>query len=144
MVRLGLDDTLHAIVQVTHEHGLPLHGASVNPGFVHAFTDAVDLPWWVRWLTDPAAEESRGVVWQKDAEDTGAEVVFHVSGQREGIEWTVTDHVPVVVAGSVLDAYGVTVTGEHRAVPVAAAVAVADAHAKHATGQASTAGGDRS
>ncbi|MPZ84858.1 MAG: hypothetical protein GEV28_32530 [Actinophytocola sp.] len=126
MVRLGLDDTLHAIVRVTHEHGLPLHGASVLAGTVQVFTDAVALPWWVRWLTEPAAEQSRVRVWEKDAE-----VAFHVTAHREGIEWAVVERGLPEVVGPVLDTYGVTVTGEHVVVPSAAAVALADALADH-------------
>lgn len=134
---IGLDDTLHAVVQVTHEHGLPLHGASAHAGRVQVFTDPVDLPWWVRWLTDPVVAQPRWVVWAKEAD---GEVALHVSGHREGIEWSVVDHVPVEVAIPVLAAHGVTVSAEHLRVPAAAAVALADAFADHAAAS----GGERS
>lgn len=134
MVRPSLDDTLHAIVQVTHEHGLPLAGASARPGMVQVFLDdAADLLWWVRWLTVPtetSAEWWRTVVW-----DLGDGVAFHVSGVREGIEWAVVERVPSEVAVPVLAAHGVTVTTEHLPVSAFDAIRLAKAHARHASAQ---------
>ena len=124
MERLGLDDTLHAVVQVTHEHGLPLRGADVHPGRVHVFTDVADLPCWVRWLTDPATADARCVVWEK-----GAEVAFVAQGRREGIEWCVTDSVPSALATTVLAGHGLTVSEQHYPIAASPAVALVSAYA---------------
>lgn len=131
MVRLGLDDTLHAIVQVTHEHGLPLTGVSAQTGgYVQVFTAPVDLPWWVRWLADPLVVKSRFAVWVRDDGD----VTLHVCGDREGIEWSVVDRVPAATAVPLLAAHGVTATSEHLPVAGAVAVALAEARADLETG----------
>lgn len=129
----GLDDTLHAVVQVTHEHGLPLTGATVRPGRVHVYADVADLRWWARWLA--AASECRCTVWTKDAD-----VVLYICATREGIEWVVTERVPTVLAGPILaeyGIYGVPLDTRHRGVPAAAATALADALTAHNTGGAS-------
>jgi len=121
-VQLGLDDTLHAVVQVTHEYGLPLRGADVHPGRVQVFTDADQDRCWVRWLADPATRNARFVVWAK-----GSAVAFLASGQRAGIDWTVIPTIFTPRATAVLAAHGVTVTEEHVAVPAAVAVALTEA-----------------
>lgn len=124
MEHLGLDDTLHAVVQVTHEHGLPLTGADVHPGRVMVFTEVVDLPCWVRWLTDPAAADAQYTVWVKESV-----VAFVATGVREGIEWCLTDRVPNVLATSVLDEHGITVTEQHQPITAEVAVALTVGHA---------------
>jgi hypothetical protein len=126
MTTIGLDDTLHAVVRVTHDHGLPLDGATVYAARAQVHTTPADLRWWVRWLTDPAADEGRYVVWEKDA--TAA---FYVSAIREGVEWTVVEQVPTALAVDVLAGHDLTVSATHLAVPAAAAVALADALADH-------------
>jgi hypothetical protein len=140
MVGLSLDDTLHAVVLLTHEHGLPLHGVRVRAGRVQVFTEPVDMPWWVRWLTDPTASEEpcdpgfRCTVWtRRRADESGREVAFHVRAQREGVEWSLAEDVPAEVAEPVLAAHGLTVSTQHYPIPGRAARALADAYAAHAS-----------
>jgi hypothetical protein len=86
--QVSLDDTLHAIVQLTHEFGLPLSGAQVTAGDVQVFCDqAADVLPWADWLAQ--ATRLRMVAWVKDDQ-----VKVHVSGTREGIEWSVCESVP--------------------------------------------------
>lgn len=121
---MSLDDTLHAVVQVTHEHGLPLTGVGVHAGDVQVFTDAADLRWWARWLTDVSAEACRHVIWATGSDGMAA---LHVSATREGIRWTVVEKVPADVAVPILAAYDVVLSEQHVAVPVAAVIALAEA-----------------
>lgn len=122
MVRPGLDDTLHAVVHLTHEHGLPLHGVNVHGGYVQVFTDAVHVPWWVRWLTD--VDGSRFTVWTHRGD-----VAFNAKAHRDGIEWTLADSIPAATAGPILAAHGEGVSTEHHPIPANVAIALADAYA---------------
>ncbi len=129
-----LDDTLLAVVRVTHEHGLPLTGADVHAGRVQVYVDGADLPWWVRWLTDPIAR-SRVTVWMAVGDDR---VALHASGWREDIEWALAEHIPAATAGPALAEHGVTVSDVHLPLPTSVVLALVDAHAT------ASGGGERS
>ncbi|GAB3462521.1 hypothetical protein [Actinophytocola sediminis] len=130
---ITLDDTLYAIVQLTHEQGLPLHGVDVRAGAVTVRTETADARWWVRWLTDSVSTGVRPVVW--DVEDGSAVQVVYAT--RAGIEWCVVERVPTEVAGRVLAAHGMTLSTKHQFLPAAVAVALADELAADALAVAS-------
>ncbi|MGH3628812.1 MAG: hypothetical protein ACRDRL_15430 [Sciscionella sp.] len=95
---LTLDDTLLAVVQLSHEHGLPLRGASVHAGSVLVFCDLADVLCWTQWLA--RSGDLQIVVWRKDDD-----IAVHVSSTREGIEWALAPSVPAPVDSPVeLDA----------------------------------------
>lgn len=135
---LSLDDTLHAVVQLTHEHGLPLHGVGVSAGRVQVHAEPADVQWWARWLTDASADACRHVVWEHE---TG--VAFHLHATREGIEWTVAQRVPVTMAAPILATHDVALSAQHLEVPATAAIALADALASHHNSRSGVNGGVR-
>ena len=114
---VSLDDTLHAVVRLTHEHGAPLRDVTVWPGQVLVSCEPVDLRWWVAWLT--AVTGHKLVAWRKDDET----VVVHLLAVREGITWSVCQSLPAAAADPVLADQGVTVTENHD--PIASAVVIA-------------------
>lgn len=112
-----LDDTLHAVVQLTHEHGLPLNGVSANRGDVLVFCDLADLRWWVQWLTPVAGH--RLVAWRKDGD-----IAVALSGVRDGITWAVHQNIPTTVADPILTQHGVTITENHERIAPAVVIAL--------------------
>ncbi len=142
MVRPSLDDTLHAIVQLTHEHGLPLTSVNVRAGDVQVHTGPADRLWWVRWLTDPVADASRCVVWEI-GQETDA-VALHVSARREHIDWVVINDVPGAVAHPVLGLHNVLATSHHLEVSADVAIALASAAAQPADPGCVPVGGEQS